>query len=90
MGMMEKTKATDECIRERRNSGPHELPVVNVKAIDGPVKEEDPHHFPSKLHRMLVDIDGRENEQKIVSWQPHGRCFLIKNQALFEQEIMPA
>lgn len=44
--------------------------------------------FPSRLHEMLEDTfaDGQEH---IISWQVHGRCFIIKDQAVFAREMLP-
>ena len=44
--------------------------------------------FPWKLHDMLerVDIDGFEH---IVSWQPHGRSFMVHKPDEFVEQVMP-
>lgn len=44
--------------------------------------------FPTKLYEMLVGV-AKEGLQHIVSWQPHGRCFVIHHSAAFINEIMP-
>ncbi|KAL7470565.1 hypothetical protein ACHAXS_010811 [Conticribra weissflogii] len=44
--------------------------------------------FPMKLHRILDQIEA-EGLAKIVSWQPHGRAFLIRDYSLFVSVIMP-
>lgn len=53
----------------------------------------DPNHFPSRLHEMLGTIDddndGTASNAKIVSWQPHGKCFLIKNKEEFIAKVLP-
>jgi hypothetical protein len=45
-------------------------------------------NFPVKLHYMLNELekDGMDN---IVSWQPHGRCFLVHKQQQFVEEVLP-
>jgi HSF-type DNA-binding len=45
-------------------------------------------HFPSVLHRLLeeAEVGGYSD---IVAWQPHGRSFLVKQQARFVREVMP-
>jgi len=46
--------------------------------------------FPLKLYRMLEHIDREEPElRKIVSWQPHGRCFLVHKQKQFAELVLP-
>ena len=44
--------------------------------------------FPWKLHDMLerVDVDGYE---QIVSWQPHGRSFMVHKPDAFVETVMP-
>ena len=44
--------------------------------------------FPEKLHYMLSQVDG-EGVSHIVSWQPHGRCFIVHKPQEFVQEVMP-
>lgn len=43
--------------------------------------------FPAKLHEMLqkVEADGYSN---VVSWQPHGRCFVVHDPTAFKT-ILP-
>ncbi|KAL3923290.1 MAG: hypothetical protein SGILL_001737 [Bacillariaceae sp.] len=44
--------------------------------------------FPLKLHSVLeqVQVDGFAH---IISWQPHGRCFVIHNPKEFTETVMP-
>jgi len=44
--------------------------------------------FPEKLHYMLSQVD-YEGLSNIVSWQPHGRCFIVRNPKEFVEQIMP-
>jgi hypothetical protein len=44
--------------------------------------------FPEKLHFMLSRID-YEGASDIVSWQPHGRCFIVHKPKEFVEQIMP-
>ena len=45
-------------------------------------------NFPSKLHIMLHEIH-RDNMEHIVSWQSHGRCFIVHDIKEFENKILP-
>ena len=36
-------------------------------------------HFPVKLHYMLSELE-QDGLDHIVSWQPHGRCFVVHKQ----------
>lgn len=44
--------------------------------------------FPMKLHQVLeqVEVDGFADT---ISWQPHGRCFVIHKPKRFVQDVMP-
>lgn len=44
--------------------------------------------FPVKLHSMLdmIEADGLAN---VVSWQPHGRCFVVHRTKEFVNHVMP-
>ncbi|GFH58405.1 hypothetical protein CTEN210_14881 [Chaetoceros tenuissimus] len=46
--------------------------------------------FPVVLYNMLEHIDLKEPQlAKIISWQPHGRCFVTHNPKRFEDEVLP-
>jgi hypothetical protein len=46
--------------------------------------------FTEKLFQMLTHIDLYEPHlASIVSWQPHGRCFLVRDVKRFEENILP-
>lgn len=44
--------------------------------------------FPLRLHQVLdqVETDGYAD---IISWKPHGRCFVIHKPKQFVEEVMP-
>ncbi|KAL7576376.1 hypothetical protein ACA910_018185 [Epithemia clementina (nom. ined.)] len=44
--------------------------------------------FPEKLFSMLVASE-RDGYEDVVSWKPHGRCFIIRKKDVFVTEIMP-
>jgi hypothetical protein len=44
--------------------------------------------FPVKLYNMLKGVE-QEGLEHIVSWQPHGRCFIVHKPKEFVEEIMP-
>ena len=45
-------------------------------------------NFPVKLHFMLSDLE-KDGLDRIISWQPHGRCFVVHNQEAFVKHILP-
>jgi hypothetical protein len=44
--------------------------------------------FPLKLHEML-ETCAQEGNDHIVSWQPHGRCFIVRKPKEFVALILP-
>jgi hypothetical protein len=44
--------------------------------------------FPVGLFDMLREVQ-KEGLEHIVSWQPHGRSFIVRKAALFESSILP-
>jgi hypothetical protein len=44
--------------------------------------------FPYKLHYMLTELE-TDGMDDVVSWQPHGRCFLVHNQKAFVEQVLP-
>jgi hypothetical protein len=45
-------------------------------------------NFPVKLHYMIKELEN-DGMADIVSWQPHGRCFLVHKQLQFVERILP-
>jgi HSF-type DNA-binding len=45
-------------------------------------------NFPVKLHYMLSELEA-DGLDDIVSWQPHGRCFVVHKQKEFVEKILP-
>ncbi len=44
--------------------------------------------FPLKLHELLDKVH-EEGQQHIVSWQPHGRAFVVRQPKTFVEDLMP-
>jgi hypothetical protein len=57
-----------------------------------PGSTEEPNHgahnFPVKLHFMLSELE-TDGMDDIVSWQPHGRSFLVHKQMQFVEKVLP-
>lgn len=45
--------------------------------------------FPIKLHEMLDQIE-QDGFGDVISWQPHGRCFVVHKNKQFVDHVMPA
>lgn len=43
--------------------------------------------FPLKLHAMLDQIE-HDGLASVISWQPHGRCFVVHDQKKFVDSVM--
>ena len=60
-----------------------ESPIVSKGGVTVP--------FPLKLHNMLEYIAEYEPKlASIVSWQPHGRCFLVRDITAFADDVLPS
>eukprot|EP00549_Striatella_unipunctata_P013132 CAMPEP_0118710168 /NCGR_PEP_ID=MMETSP0800-20121206/23181_1 /TAXON_ID=210618 ORGANISM="Striatella unipunctata, Strain CCMP2910" /NCGR_SAMPLE_ID=MMETSP0800 /ASSEMBLY_ACC=CAM_ASM_000638 /LENGTH=217 /DNA_ID=CAMNT_0006614219 /DNA_START=104 /DNA_END=757 /DNA_ORIENTATION=+ len=44
--------------------------------------------FPMILYYMLMHVS-KEGFEEVVSWQPHGRCFVVHKPRKFAEEILP-
>jgi len=44
--------------------------------------------FPERLYTMLSQVE-KDGEEDVVSWQPHGRCFIVHQPKRFVEEVMP-
>jgi hypothetical protein len=53
----------------------------------GDLKEKE-ENFPVRLHYVLSETE-KDGLQHIVSWHPHGRCFVVHNRKLFAKKILP-
>lgn len=67
---------------EESNGG---QPLVPVKIKNGTNSEQN---FPVKLHYVLSDL-AKDGLDYIVSWQPHGRCFIVHDQNKFATDVLP-
>jgi len=78
--------------RDRPTTNPMRQPCVNVtkprSGKPGNANGGVSSPFPAVLHNMLecAEADGYAT---IVSWQPHGRAFLVHDQSRFVSEVMP-
>ena len=59
----------------------------NLSGASKPANASD-RHFPVKMHYMLAELE-QDGLDHIVSWQPHGRAFVVHNQAEFVRTILP-
>lgn len=45
-------------------------------------------NFPVRFHYMLSELE-KDGHDDIISWQPHGRCFLVHKQKELVDKILP-
>lgn len=43
--------------------------------------------FPQKLHHILCQVE-KNDQTSIISWQPHGRAFVVHDKETFTEKIM--
>lgn len=63
---------------------PTQLDLQSIKASRGGVHNP----FPSVLHNMMEQAEAQDFSG-VVSWQPHGRAFLIHDPKAFVQRVLP-
>jgi hypothetical protein len=65
---------------------------ANTKHQRYPEEHTQPSHgeenFPVKLHYMLTELE-TDGMDGIISWQPHGRCFIVHKQQQFVEQVLP-
>jgi hypothetical protein len=52
-----------------------------------PVMNHGERNFPVMLHYMLDELE-KDGFDDVVSWQPHGRCFLVHKQKQFVEQVL--
>ena len=64
-------------------------PIAKPVELTGPRSDSVmSRSFPEKLHQLLEAMD-EEGTEHTVSWQPHGRCFVIHDKTEFVDVVMP-
>jgi HSF-type DNA-binding len=61
------------------------LPSSSVLTSPQPM---DNRNFPARLHQCLTELE-RQGLGHIVSFQPHGRCFVVRKQQEFVDQVLP-
>ena len=77
----------------QHNYHDHAMDVTNIEetiGLDAPIKKKGgvAVPFPLKLHELLEKVE-EEGQQHIVSWQPHGRAFVVREPKTFVADLMP-
>lgn len=75
----------DQPNREKAEENENKAPDASPSSSrSSPVR----HNFPDKLHYVLNEMT-KDGLDHIMSWQPHGRCFVVHDQKRLEQHILP-
>ena len=79
----------EECsYRDYANESEDSTSLGENEKNKGSSSSSDNSSFPVKLHYMLSDMKA-DGLGHIVSWQPHGRCFIVHKPAAFADKILP-
>ena len=83
--------ATDGLLQPRRelhNYSDHanEADTGILEDSDGKPTHASDRNFPVKLHYMLSELEDDEQDH-IVGWAPHGRCFVVHDQVRWGPEF---
>lgn len=71
-------------IKHRYQDHSHDISYATQRKAKGGVTNP----FPNKLYKMLNDVE-KCGLEHIVSWAPHGRCFLVHKSDEFVDKILP-
>jgi HSF-type DNA-binding len=76
---------------QERVDGNDRFTEQNTANMTGrPADELDRNHFPTRLHMMLSSLeDDADGLASVVSWQPHGRVFVIRDADAFTDHVLP-
>lgn len=59
-----------------------------VMEVYGGMTADAEQSFPFQLHLMLGELEA-VGLSDVLSWQSHGRCFLVHNKERFVKEVLP-
>jgi hypothetical protein len=75
-------------IAENRSYNDYANEAEKVVGSSGDDLNHGEDNFPVKLHYMIKELE-TDGMAHIVSWQPHGRCFLVHKQLHFVEKVLP-
>jgi hypothetical protein len=61
---------------------------MNDPSVTDRTTGSDYKSFPVQLYSMLREVEG-DGLSHIVSWQPHGRAFLVHDKEAFVNQVIP-
>jgi len=83
MFVSDAVNASTHTYRDYSSTLEREIPVCKSGGVQVP--------FPVKLYEMLeqIELRGPTEFQDVVAWQPHGRCFKVRDIHKFEDFVLP-
>lgn len=93
--MVEKDVLDSNLLTRKEEGSSHApaVPALNTTTIGGierlKILQRKANRFPDRLYKMLeyIDLEG-QHLAHIVSWQHHGRSFVVHNVKLFEEQVL--
>jgi hypothetical protein len=62
---------------------------IRIRQLEPPItSSRKDSNFPDKLHDMLGEME-KDGLQHVASWQPNGRCFVVHDEKLFVENVLP-
>jgi len=81
-------KSRGRGVASRSGSGDRLHSSLQQQYVCGPTRGGVQHPFPATLHKVLEDME-KNGHENIMSWMPHGRCFMVKEPKEFVKDYMP-
>jgi hypothetical protein len=74
---------------EPNNSGSlyRDCATIEEKDLQATSSNKDS-SFPERLHYVLSEME-KDGLQDVASWQSHGRSFVVHDQKLFTEKVLP-
>jgi hypothetical protein len=84
----EKAEQSEEKVVHDYHDYSNEVEKVYTNTKDHTLSNHGEENFPVKLHYMLTELEN-DRMDDIISWQPHGRSFLVHKQQQFVEQVLP-
>lgn len=87
-GTKTRCKAPRQVVRHNYHDHRRDVCEESEEEKEAPSKMDKTARFPVRLHTIL-DQAAQNGTEHIISWQPHGRCFMVHKPSVFMEEILP-
>jgi HSF-type DNA-binding len=62
--------------------------VADRRATENSTAKRGEQNFPVKLLYVIEELE-KDGLDHVISWQPHGRCFIVHKQKEFVENVLP-